>query len=233
MVRVKRKATAGHADGHATTQRLLDTAERLFGKHGYDGIGMRALAQKARVNLGAATYHYGSKKALYIEAFMRHFRPSNAEQLRLLRQSQLQAQPQPLSVEGIVDCLVGPAYAMGLAHPSFGALLARNLVAPPVFLHAAVHRELELTVREYIAALQCCLPGIPAELLRARVMFAMGSLLMFSASIGRLPPPAKSPPLEQVFRELARFISAGLQAAADASSVESAPLPRPARALRA
>jgi AcrR family transcriptional regulator len=225
---VKRKATADYADGHATTQRLLDTAERLFGKHGYDGIGMRTLAQKARVNLGAATYHYGSKKALYIEAFMRRFRPSNAEQLRLLRQ--VQQQSQPLSVDGIVDCLVRPAYAMGLAHPSFSALLARNLVTPPAFVHAVLHREVEQTVQEYIAALQRCLPDIPADLLRARVMFAMGSLLMFSANIGRLPPLAKSPPLERVFKELARFISAGLQAAAETAGVDGAPLARRARA---
>ena len=36
-----------------TAQRLLDSAERLFGEHGYNGVGMRALAQHAKVNLAA------------------------------------------------------------------------------------------------------------------------------------------------------------------------------------
>jgi hypothetical protein len=39
-----------------TTERLLDAAERLFAEHGYDGVGMRALAEEAGVNLGAALH---------------------------------------------------------------------------------------------------------------------------------------------------------------------------------
>ncbi len=57
---------------------LLDMAERLFDEHGYDGVGMRALAEEAKVNLGVAIYHYSSKEALCIETFMRRFRPANA-----------------------------------------------------------------------------------------------------------------------------------------------------------
>jgi AcrR family transcriptional regulator len=56
--------------------RLLDSAERLFGEHGYNGVGMRALAERAQVNLAATTYHFGSKKALYVETFLRRFRAS-------------------------------------------------------------------------------------------------------------------------------------------------------------
>jgi len=209
MKRRSAKAKVGPG-GYETRDRLLDTAERLFGTHGYDGIGMRALAENAKVNLGAATYHYGSKKALYIEAFMRRFRPNNAEQLSLLRHAQRQARPP--SVDAIVDCMIEPVYSMGLMHPNFSALLARNLIAPPMFMHAALHREVDLTMQEYVAALRRCLPGIPRQLIRTRVMFAMGSLLMFSANVGRLSRMSRPAPLEQVFKELAGFISAGLQA---------------------
>jgi AcrR family transcriptional regulator len=209
-MRMRRTQARGSADGQQTTSRLLDTAERMFGQYGYDGIGMRALALKARVNLGAATYHYGSKRALYIEAFMRRFRPSNAEQLSLLRRAQ--AHGRPLSVDEIVDCMARPVYAMGLAHPNFSALLARNLFAPPPFMHAALQREVGLTVQEYVGALRRSLPRIAEEPLRARIMFAMGSVLMFSANIARLPPMRRPVALEPVFRELMRFVTAGLQA---------------------
>jgi AcrR family transcriptional regulator len=211
MMRMRSKRARGSADGHQTTSRLLDTAERLFGQYGYDGIGMRALALKARVNLGAATYHYGSKKALYIEAFMRRFRPINGEQLSLLRHAQAHG---PLSVDEVVDCMARPVYAMGLAHPSFSALLARNLIAPPPFMHAALQREVGLTVQEYVGALGRCVPRLAEESLRARIMFAMGSVLMFSANIARLPPMRRPVALEPVFTELMRFVAAGLQAPA-------------------
>jgi len=40
--------SSGKKHGSASTaQRLLDAAERLFGEHGYNGVGMRALAQAA------------------------------------------------------------------------------------------------------------------------------------------------------------------------------------------
>jgi hypothetical protein len=52
-------------------------------------------------------------------------------------------------------------------------------------------------------------------------MFAMGSLLMFSAQIGRLGAIEDLPPLEHVFSDLARFISAGLEAAADSAELDT------------
>jgi AcrR family transcriptional regulator len=44
--RLKYKASL--AEDQATVTRLLDTAERLFGELGYDGVGMRMLADEAK-----------------------------------------------------------------------------------------------------------------------------------------------------------------------------------------
>ncbi len=46
-------------------QRLLDAARDLFAQHGYDGTSVRAITGRARANLGAITYHFGSKESLY------------------------------------------------------------------------------------------------------------------------------------------------------------------------
>lgn len=45
--------------------RLLAAARPLFARHGYDGTSVRAITARARANLGAITYHFGSKEALY------------------------------------------------------------------------------------------------------------------------------------------------------------------------
>jgi AcrR family transcriptional regulator len=37
----------------------------MFAEHGFEGTSMRALTSRAGVNLGAVTYHFGSKEALY------------------------------------------------------------------------------------------------------------------------------------------------------------------------
>jgi AcrR family transcriptional regulator len=52
-----------HADG--TKQRLLDAGRKLFAGNGFDGASVRAITQLARANLGAVTYHFGSKAELY------------------------------------------------------------------------------------------------------------------------------------------------------------------------
>lgn len=48
-----------------TRSQLLDAARELFSRHGFDGSSIRAITQKAGANLGAVTYHFSSKEALY------------------------------------------------------------------------------------------------------------------------------------------------------------------------
>jgi AcrR family transcriptional regulator len=48
-----------------TSQALLDAAVFLFSQHGYDGTSVRSITTLAGANLGAITYHFGSKEALY------------------------------------------------------------------------------------------------------------------------------------------------------------------------
>jgi len=45
--------------------RLLAAARELFPRHGYEAVSVRALTARAKVNLGAVTYHFGSKTALF------------------------------------------------------------------------------------------------------------------------------------------------------------------------
>ena len=52
-------------DTGSTRNALLLAARGLFAEHGYDGTSVRAITQQAHANLGAVTYHFGSKEALY------------------------------------------------------------------------------------------------------------------------------------------------------------------------
>ena len=194
-----------------TVDRLLDAAEKLFAEHDFHGVGMRQLADEATVNLGAATYHFGSKEALFIETFMRRFRPMNAERLRLLREAKAAAGNKPVPVEKIVECMIRPPFESGLKHPAFHLFLARNLFNPPPFLHAAIHKTLAPNVAAFIVALRRALPDLPEDLIHLRTMLAMGSLSMFSIQAGRTPGLHNANIHQALLREMVRFISAGLQ----------------------
>ena len=54
-----------------TRQRLLEGAVLLFAQKGFDGVGIRELAQKAEANSALVQYYFGSKEGLYLAAM--HF----------------------------------------------------------------------------------------------------------------------------------------------------------------
>jgi len=58
-----------------TRETLLEAARPLFARQGYDGTSVRQITKSAGVNLGAVTYHFGSKRALYEEVLARATRP--------------------------------------------------------------------------------------------------------------------------------------------------------------
>ena len=196
-----------------TVDRLLDAAERLFAEHGYDGVGMRQLAGEALVNLNAATYHFGTKENLFIETFMRRFRPAHAERLRLLQEAEAWAAGRPLPVDKIVECMIRPLFELGLAQPVFHRLLGQNLFNPPSFLDAAIHKELGPNIEVFVQAFRRALPKMPEDLIHLRTMWAMGGLLLFSVRNGQLPGMQNQKIHEALFQEMVRFMSAGMQSA--------------------
>ncbi len=62
MNEIPRKPPPAH-EGTAAT--LLGAARALFAQHGFDGTSVRAITARAGANLGAITYHFGSKSTLY------------------------------------------------------------------------------------------------------------------------------------------------------------------------
>lgn len=71
----KRSRPPASRGGSDTRAQLLASARELFGRHGYDGTSVRAITTAAGANLGAITYHFGSKEALYHEVLERALAP--------------------------------------------------------------------------------------------------------------------------------------------------------------
>lgn len=60
--------------GARSVQRILDSAARLFGREGFQGASMHAVARAAGVSKGLLHYHFQSKEHLLIEAQRATFR---------------------------------------------------------------------------------------------------------------------------------------------------------------
>jgi AcrR family transcriptional regulator len=59
------RTRARTADSPGTPESILGAARQLFARRGFDGASIRAITKGAGANLGAVTYHFGSKQALY------------------------------------------------------------------------------------------------------------------------------------------------------------------------
>ena len=77
-------STAEVPSPSASALRLVVAAERLFAKHGIDGVSLRQIATEAgSSNNSAVHYHFGSKQGL-IAAIFRHRLPQIMSERRLL-----------------------------------------------------------------------------------------------------------------------------------------------------
>lgn len=62
----------------------MKAAIELFAEQGYDAVSVRAVTKKARANLGAVGYHFGSKESLFEESLRSVTRPLNNRRLGAL-----------------------------------------------------------------------------------------------------------------------------------------------------
>lgn len=58
-----------------TITRILDSAEQLFAEKGFAETSLRMITTRAKVNLAAVNYHFGSKKDLIQAVFARFLTP--------------------------------------------------------------------------------------------------------------------------------------------------------------
>ncbi len=64
-------------------QQLLEVAETLFARHGFEAVSIRQLAKEADVNVAMVSYYFGSKDGLF-EAVLAEKFPKTRERLQLL-----------------------------------------------------------------------------------------------------------------------------------------------------
>lgn len=129
IMRTRRKQAERSAE---TSTRILDGAQKLFARYGYEGVSMRAVASEAQVNLASIVYYFESKEGLYFAVFERY-----AEDLLEARKKAVAIVDQNPSMEGYVRAFLQPSFLI-LLNPQFGgkdfALFLWRLPHEPQFI---------------------------------------------------------------------------------------------------
>ena len=92
-----------------TKTEILNAAEDLFAARGPNAVSLRQIISRAKVNLAAIHYHFGSKESLLQAVLSRRLVPLNAERLTLLEIFERESGGRAIPLPKILEALVGPA----------------------------------------------------------------------------------------------------------------------------
>jgi AcrR family transcriptional regulator len=218
----------------ATRRRILETAERLFLEHGFDGTSLRMLTAAAGVNLAAVNYHFGGKDELFRAMLAARLDPLSRQRIALLAQYEQAAAGEPLECETLLNALFVPTLRLAREAKQDGAridflrLLGRAYVDPSPLLRRFLSERYAPAAARFKEAFARTLPGLPKRELSWRLHFMMGALaytlagtdawkLIAALSSERAMERGSDGSDAMLLRRLAPFLAAGLKA----------PLPEP------
>lgn len=202
-----------------TKQRILTAAEELFSRNGYAATSMRELTEKANVNLSAVSYHFGSKKELFMEIVRREFEPLREERLKLLQAARAQSGGEPVSVETIIRAFLMPLlkrFRSDTATRRFMRMVGRAFSEEPALKQEMFTRFFKGTSGHFIRALQEALPGHRPEEIYWRFHFTVGTMVGALADPDRLDMisggACDSSDLESMVQRLISYVIGGFKA---------------------
>ena len=88
-----------------TVTRILDTAEVLFAERGFAETSLRNITSKAKVNLAAVNYHFGSKKSLIQAVFARYLDPFTVRFHASLDELEADYQGEVIPLEALLETM--------------------------------------------------------------------------------------------------------------------------------
>jgi AcrR family transcriptional regulator len=205
--------------GEITRDRLLDEAEKLFARHGFDGVSVRDITKAAGVDVALAGYHFGSKDKLFDAVFQRRAEAVNARRIALLEDAIERHAPHAPPIEDVIGAFTWPVAEMmiegGEGGRSYGALVAyvnnSSKLAP-----VEMGRFFDPVVRRFIEVLRQSFPNCDESDLFWSYHFLSGALTLSMAETGRLDKLSdgrcRSDDLKAIFARLVPFCAAGFRA---------------------
>jgi TetR/AcrR family transcriptional regulator, regulator of cefoperazone and chloramphenicol sensitivity len=166
-----------------TQARLLAAASELFAERGFRGTTIRDIAERARVNVAAGHYHFGSKKALYLEVLRAQFAHVRAElrrgggarsaaELARLGRAQVVAVLRARS-RVMLDVMIGPPPSL------HSTLMLREMCDPSEALPVIVHEFIQPMLRETAAVVARLAPSLDPGTIERCVFSVMGQALFY------------------------------------------------------
>lgn len=200
------------------SERILDAAEELFARHGYDGVTMRQIASKAEVDVALASYHFGKKVDLFHAVFNRRAELLSASRREVLLANQQRAEGGTQTLEQIIEAFLLPLkLAQESRDPGWRNYLAMvaYVMASPVWNEVLMPNVYDKRVTEFVDALKAALPHAREEDIHWCYHYMSGALALTLAQTGRIDRlsggKCKSSDFDAAYNRMIPFVAAGFR----------------------
>jgi len=221
---------AQRKDGIETRERILVAAAEIFAAKGYQNAKVETICRRAKTNIAAINYHFGSKDHLYAEVWRRAF---DAAQKAYPPEGGLGPEAPPEErLRGTIHSFVGKTVDPGrIGHA--GKLLLREMVNPTDAIEQIKHDAIEPMHHRMNELMHELLgPEATDQQVLLSTLSVVHQCMAFGIRrfTGRMPPFVKfDAPTEQLVETLTdhitRFSLAGIQATREAIRLEAVETP--------
>ena len=204
-----------------TRERILDSAEELFARHGLYGVTVRNVAQHAGVDTALIHYYFGTKRGMFDAVFARR-----ADGINDARAAAMDAYEREhegaITVEGAIRAFLAPILANdrqadeGWRNYSALVALANN---SKEWGGEMMSRYFDEVIHRLIALLRKAMPDAHDEDLYWGYQMLSGSLMVLQAATGRIEllsgGACRSDDVDAFGERLVEYSAAGFRALCD------------------
>ena len=172
-----------------TRKRLLHATEYLFASHGFSGLTMRGVAEKANTNIASAHYHFGSKEAMVLEMLRKRIEPLNALRLMKLEEEKTKVGNEALPTRVVFSALISPIGELVSRDSEsliMNQLVARSFTEPVSFIEKMQRRFFKQLATIFISELKNSHPQANEEDIHWNFHLAISAMLGALAQHRRL-----------------------------------------------
>src|SRR5690554_5818238 len=209
-----------------TVTRILDTAEVLFAERGFAETSLRNITSKAKVNLAAVNYHFGSKKSLIQAVFARYLDPFTERFHATLDDLEAQYADQTIPLEVLLESMARTVLEVPAERNSlkvFMRLLGLAYSQAQGHLRRYIQDHYGSAFTRFTALVRKATPELPDAERFWRLHFVLGTVIFTLSGLDALRDIAEQDFQEHVsVRDLIRRLRPVVVAAMNA------PLPPPA-----
>lgn len=201
-----------------TRDRILDAAEELFAKKGFEGVSVRKIMAKAEADVSLAYYHFKSKRDLFDQVMLRRAEHLNNIRLKALEAVEERHPDDAPSVEEIIDAFTSPLLDL-LAddHDTWKHYyqLIAQINSSSEWGGELMTRYFDPLVTRFVEALRKALPDCSDADLFWSYHFLSGALTLTFAETGRIDNlsrgAVKSSDIAEVAKRMPIFLAAGFE----------------------